>query len=229
MKAFLPIAMFASVVLTASAAQSALITFEEPVLTAMSNSPGAVVPVGARLSTQFLGTLGVSFTSGAAFAAVADHGFPTLTPTPPNVLGGTNADGTLNYAAPITATFFDPTDTSVQATTDYVRVLGEWFGLGSGSVTLTAYDRFGGVLGSDTDFDTYPLGMGPVLELSVAGIHYVTFSGTSGTVAFDNFEFNAVTAVGAVVPEPGTWALLIMGFGLTGAVLRRRPYALARR
>lgn len=25
-----------------------------------------------------------------------------------------------------------------------------------------------------------------------------------------------------VVPEPGTWALLILGFGFAGAVLRRR-------
>lgn len=31
-----------------------------------------------------------------------------------------------------------------------------------------------------------------------------------------------VTATSAAVPEPGTWALLIAGFGLTGFALRRR-------
>lgn len=32
----------------------------------------------------------------------------------------------------------------------------------------------------------------------------------------------------AVVPEPSTWAMLILGFGLTGAMVRRRRLALAR-
>jgi opacity protein-like surface antigen len=32
----------------------------------------------------------------------------------------------------------------------------------------------------------------------------------------------------AAVPEPATWAMMIMGFGAMGALLRRRQYALAR-
>ena len=189
-------------VLAASAAKAdpIILTFEEPTLVAMSNSPGAMVPIASRLTDQFLATVGVEFTSGGGFAAVVDHGFPLLTPTPPNVIGGTDAAGKLNYTAPITASFFNPFNTSVQATTNHVKVLGELYGLGSGTVTLTAYDRFGGVLGTVSDVDNYPLGTGPVLEINTAGIQSVTFSGTSGTVAFDNFEFNAVTAV----PEPAT-------------------------
>nr|WP_274603701.1 PEPxxWA-CTERM sorting domain-containing protein [Polymorphobacter multimanifer] len=30
------------------------------------------------------------------------------------------------------------------------------------------------------------------------------------------------------MPEPGTWAMLIAGFGLVGATLRRRRYAFSR-
>ncbi len=211
----------AAMAICASSAPAAnLITFEEPVVTAMSNSPGLAVPAGAQLSTQYLATLGVTFSSLAGYAAVTNHGFPALTPTPPNILGGTNADGTLNYAAPITASFFDPFNTANKATTNFVKVLGELFGLGSGSVTMTAYDLSGNVLGSVTDTDDKPLGSGPVLQLNLAGIHSVVLSGTSGTVGFDNFEFNDVAA--AAVPEPATWLLLIAGFGLVGFSLRPR-------
>lgn len=36
------------------------------------------------------------------------------------------------------------------------------------------------------------------------------------------FLDNIVTGMGGAVPEPGTWAMLILGFGLTGAAMRRR-------
>jgi hypothetical protein len=71
--------------------------------------------------------------------------------------------------------------------------------------------------------------------------------GGEGNVAFFGVDFGANTitgvtlslqpqdavliddvrlaSVGAVVPEPTTWALLIAGFGLTGATLRRRRQA----
>lgn len=217
-------AVSGTVLLGAGAASASvnLITFEEPALTAMSNSPGAAVPVGAQLSNQFLGTLGASFSSGAGYVAVVDHGFPTLTPTPPNIIGGTTAAGTLDYSAVITVSFFDPANTASQATTDHVKVLGDLFGLGSGTVTLNAFDRFGNLLGSVTDTDNKPLGQGPVLEFDMAGIQSVSFSGTSGTVGFDNFEFDTVTPLAAAVPEPANWALMIAGFGLAGVALRRR-------
>lgn len=216
----------AAMLLTAGAASASvnLITFEEAGITAMANAQGSVVPVGARLSNLFLNTLGASFSSGAGYVAVADHGFPQYTPTAPNIIGGTNADGTLNYGALITVSFYDPTNTGNQATTDHVKVLGDLFPLGSGTVTLSAYDRFGAFLGSVTDTDDKPFGQGPVLELNFAGIQSVSFGGTSATVGFDNFEFNTVTAVPLTggVPEPASWALMITGFGLAGAALRRR-------
>lgn len=49
--------------------------------------------------------------------------------------------------------------------------------------------------------------------------------GPSGyNVGIDNIDF---TAGAAGVPEPATWALMIMGFGSAGAMLRRRRTALA--
>lgn len=52
-----------------------------------------------------------------------------------------------------------------------------------------------------------------------------------GPVNFDNdLKFGAYVVgenVTGGVPEPGTWALMIIGFGAAGAVLRRHPRTLA--
>jgi hypothetical protein len=37
----------------------------------------------------------------------------------------------------------------------------------------------------------------------------------------------SATGTFTAVPEPASWAMLIAGFGLTGAVMRRRRMALA--
>jgi|GEM_PF-1456237 len=58
-----------------------------------------------------------------------------------------------------------------------------------------------------------------------AGNYALVFQGLSS----DRDETAFIDDVSAVaVPEPATWALMIMGFGLTGATLRRRQRALAR-
>jgi hypothetical protein len=38
---------------------------------------------------------------------------------------------------------------------------------------------------------------------------------------FDNYRITIANAVGAV-PEPSTWAMMLIGFGAVGASLRRR-------
>ncbi|MCG2841912.1 PEPxxWA-CTERM sorting domain-containing protein [Sandaracinobacter sp. RS1-74] len=51
-------------------------------------------------------------------------------------------------------------------------------------------------------------------------VNEVIFSSTSNSFEFDNI------AAGAV-PEPATWAMLILGFGMVGAAMRRRASTLA--
>jgi hypothetical protein len=54
--------------------------------------------------------------------------------------------------------------------------------------------------------------------LDWANIDTVTFQGEDGHAAIDDISVNAQGGV----PEPAAWALMIGGFGLTGAALRRR-------
>ena len=219
----LPIMAAALFAISASSASAATtITFEEQGPVAMSNSPGSVVPLAAQLTNYYL-NLGVKFSSGAGFAAIVDHGFPLLTPSPPGLIGGTAANGTLDYSSAITASFFNPGDSITKATVTSVSVFGDLYGLGSGSVFMKVFDVDGNLLGSVTDSDAHPLGTGPVLTFSGAGIHSVNFYSDNATVGFDNFTFDGLVSIGghaAGVPEPANWAMLLLGFGLIGGAMR---------
>jgi hypothetical protein len=51
--------------------------------------------------------------------------------------------------------------------------------------------------------------------------HSVDFSGTADRIGFDNITLGSNVAGGAV-PEPGTWAMMLLGFGAIGVAFRRR-------
>ena len=214
-------ALLVTMTLPSFASAATFIDFEA--FAGMSNSPGALVPIASRLDTQLLSTLGVSFSSDGGFVAVVNH-FPadtSATPTPPNIIGGTDLTGQLSYSAALTASFFNPANTTQKATTNFVKVLGDRFPLGSGFATLEAYDIGGMLLGTVTAPDVGPIGTGPVLSFSAAGIHSVRFFGDNRTIGFDNFEFGDLRVTGAV-PEPTSWAMMIVGFGFIGSTMRRR-------
>ena len=206
--------------LAVAAHAATLITFEELPngLIAMANA-GIVVPRESRLTNQYLASSGVSFTSLAGFAALVNHGIGNPTASIPNVIGGVDSNGVLNYTAPITISFFDVTDTSVKAVTNAFKIQGDWYPLGFGSVFATAYGAAGNILGSTSDTDNKIYGVsGPVLQFNFAGIHSVVISGDQGSVAFDQLEYGPLTAV----PEPGTWEMLAASFGLVNSWRRCR-------
>ncbi len=60
-------------------------------------------------------------------------------------------------------------------------------------------------------------------DVAITSVGFVSLGGDGFMI--DHFAFNAPLVVG--VPEPGTWALMIGGFGLAGAMVRRRRAAAA--
>lgn len=97
---------------------------------------------------------------------------------------------------------------------------------------LDPNDPFATASGTGLDFAGSVMRFG--FELSHFGVEVNGGPSTGGTVSYhfvDNLKItlntlDAVTPVGGV-PEPSTWAMMILGFGLAGSVVRRRRMALA--
>ena len=60
------------------------------------------------------------------------------------------------------------------------------------------------------------------LSQGFKGLNYVTFVGSLGTQGGDVFALDNINAVSAGVPEPTSWAMILVGFGGLGAIRRRR-------
>jgi hypothetical protein len=206
--------------LIVTAAQAATTINFEGIGTPMTNSPGSAVPSGAQLGNQYQATLGPVFTSGSAFVALVNLGGGTTSPT--TGIGGTSA-GNLSYGTPFEIEFFLP-GTSTPAATDSVSLQLDTLPLGSGTVTMQAFNLSGTQLGTITVTDIGPPPSAP-LALNIPGIHRVVVSETSATVAFDDLTFNPLTeATVAMVPTLSDYALLalIPLVALVAAMPRRR-------
>jgi len=187
----------------------------------MTRITGNPIPLDARLSDQFLSTLGVRFASGSDYVPVIFLGdIPNHALSGVNGIGGSTDDGLLTYndAFPITISFWDPSNSSRPATTDFVSIRGDLRG-SSFTVAFDAFDSDGNLVASDSGQDFG----GRTYSVAAASIHSVRFSGVptptiggSGGVGLDDLTFNPVTPV----PEPGT--LLLLGAGLARLGYGRR-------
>ncbi len=74
---------------------------------------------------------------------------------------------------------------------------------------------------SSTDPETWVLD--PAVSL-MAGVHNIFVNGTIGSAGTGSYSGNInLTAVQGAVPEPGTWLMMLLGFGAAGYTMRRRP------
>lgn len=89
--------------------------------------------------------------------------------------------------------------------------------------TATVYD---GLNGSGTALGSISLAANNVNTFSPVAINFsgigrsFAISGNANQFGFDDVTFN--DDVSGAVPEPATWALMLVGFGLVGGAMRRR-------
>ncbi len=152
----------------------------------------------------------------------------TYVPTPPSGVNVLNFSGPINIATFNVAAGF----------TDEISVW--WFGGDTGAIRVLRNE--GGLsdpsnpvlAGVTTAINTT---QGCVFDFSAVTVtgcgwtkYTLSFSGTARSVAlagggvFDDLTFGAPGSVSGPVPEPASWALLVAGFGLLGAAMRRRRY-----
>jgi uncharacterized repeat protein (TIGR03803 family) len=176
-----------------ASAQVTTVDFES--LPAMANVDGSSVPASAQLSSQLLTTHGLRFRSESAspFVAVVELGADG--PSGVNGFGGADRNGLLSQVTPIGIEFFLPASSSTPAVTDFVSLRCDLALLGSGHVSLQAFDGFGVWLASDTQIDDHLV----TLSVSHQGIHSVRIIQSSGTVAFDDLTFGTPLVA---VPAP---------------------------
>ncbi len=97
-------------------------------------------------------------------------------------------------------------------------------GTGNLLATLNLLPNAGSCPGYGAGFCPY----GPAGVLFEGIARSVSFGGVANQIVFDDITFGSdVPGPGGGVPEPATWAMLIMGFGLVGSAARRRRVARA--
>ena len=145
-------------------------------------------------STVTLRTYSYAGGTNAAGQVIARGGFDPILAlfNGSGLLIGENDDGGLNV--PADSVTGSRYDTFLQA------VLGP----GNYTVSVAAFSNFA---------------IGPNLSNGFEGDG--SFGNRTNAWAFDILNVNSAIQVGAV-PEPGTWALMLIGFGAVGASLRRR-------
>jgi hypothetical protein len=90
--------------------------------------------------------------------------------------------------------------------------------LNFGSLNLTGLTILGAHFGNNSDTDANSITAYWLIDLGNVTTNTLTLTNGAGS---SNAQIFA-TGVPSAVPEPGTWALMLLGFGGMGLALRRR-------
>lgn len=152
---------------------------------------------------------------------------------PPPVTGGTVVVGASSPVDPTPYASVQAGGTSTFSAAPGFYLTGFSFYMGSpdtfNKVTFNSANGATQVLSGTEIWGGTPAGNGDrsvgyrvYYDFGSAKISSITFQSSN-----DAFEFDGLAGTLTAVPEPGTWALMIMGFGGAGAMIRRRKAALA--
>ena len=202
------LATASSLLLSFSAAQAATITFDE---FAPDNANGTI-PAGryAGLGVTVVGTDDSSTWGGNSGGNVGNWGLEGTNGAAFSGFNGSSYNVIFQFAGFITNFSLDASRSNGSSAGQTLTVEG-WRDGG-------LIDSSQLVLGDINSWSTFSLG-GIFDEIHIQG-------GNNGFSPFgiDNLNWDRS---GDVVPEPATWALMIVGFGSAGLMLRRRRAAIA--
>jgi hypothetical protein len=198
-----------------------ILDFEGPLpdgLVAQSFAQDTFVSDSQKVSNHYLNQ-GVIISDAAIVALGVGHAASGS-----NGLAGVSSSNQIDYDIPVNFSFYLPSDISSKALTNYFAYAPDLAGGSGNIVTISGYDISGNLMGQSSYTETGTFNS--LLTLSGIGLfHSVTIDQTlfnrySGGIGIDLVQYGDLLA--APVPEPETYAMLILGLGIMGFVVRRR-------
>jgi len=186
----------------------------------MSFWQGSAVASNSLVGDHYLAQ-GLRVTDGALVAAGVGHAASGA-----NALAGVSATGLIDYDQALTFSFFMPSDAGTPASTDYFAYSPDVAGGSGNTITLTAYNLLGEVMGSVSYLESGTFNS-PLAISGVGQFHRVSVDQTlhniwSGGIALDLISFGDLQSIaGQSVPEPAAIGLALIAL-VVGRVARRR-------